>query len=267
MPKETHGAGRRTPGGRRSMEFPVEVRPVESRSVEYIGHRGRLARCVRARGRDGARGRRGRARECSAKGSSSARGSRWSEIEPERYRLAVDAARGDAAEGAGGEGEAEAGYARRQAASAKNPGLIRGEEIETWRTKVQTAAAEVAQAQARAGAGEAQSARRLRARAGRRASSRPAPSRPDSTFRSARCSRRSCAAIRCCCASRFRRGRDAAAAGTGRAVQRRRGHARSTRRASRTSPRGEPGLAHGRRHRERAQLRIVPSCAPAPSRA
>ncbi|HEX2121120.1 MAG TPA: efflux RND transporter periplasmic adaptor subunit, partial [Thermoanaerobaculia bacterium] len=43
---------------------------------------------------------------------------------------------------------AQAGFSRRQQASEKNPGLIRGEEIETWRTKVQSTAAEVAQAQA-----------------------------------------------------------------------------------------------------------------------
>ena len=33
--KETRGAAGGPPGGRRNMEFPVEVRPVESRNVEY----------------------------------------------------------------------------------------------------------------------------------------------------------------------------------------------------------------------------------------
>jgi RND family efflux transporter MFP subunit len=70
------------------------------------------------------------------------------EIELERYRLAVAAAEATVQKALAGKAEAEAGYERRQQASAKNPGLIRGEEIETWRTKVQSTAAEVSQAQA-----------------------------------------------------------------------------------------------------------------------
>jgi membrane fusion protein, multidrug efflux system len=73
------------------------------------------------------------------------------EIEPERYRLALQSAQASLEKALAGKAEAEAGYARRQAASAKNPGLIRGEEIETWRTRVQSTAAEVAQAQSAVG--------------------------------------------------------------------------------------------------------------------
>ncbi len=62
--------------------------------------------------------------------------------------LAVAAAQATLEKQLASKAEAEAGYARRQSASAKNPGLIRGEEIETWRTRVQTAVAEVSQAQA-----------------------------------------------------------------------------------------------------------------------
>ncbi len=70
------------------------------------------------------------------------------EIEPQRYQLAVEAAQATMQKNLASKAEADAGYARRQAASAKNPGLIRGEELETWRTRVQTAIAEVSQAQA-----------------------------------------------------------------------------------------------------------------------
>jgi multidrug efflux system membrane fusion protein len=70
------------------------------------------------------------------------------EIEPERYRVAVEAAQSSLERALAEKSEAEAGYARRQAANAKNPGLVRAEEVETWRTRVQTAAASVSQAQA-----------------------------------------------------------------------------------------------------------------------
>lgn len=83
-----------------------------------------------------------------SEGQSVAAGTALIEIEPERYRLAVEAAEATLQKQLASKAEAEAGFARRQTASAKNPGLIRGEEIETWRTRVQTAAAEVSQAQA-----------------------------------------------------------------------------------------------------------------------
>jgi RND family efflux transporter MFP subunit len=43
--------------------------------------------------------------------------------------------------------EADEALARREAANQKNPGLIIGEEIESWRTRAQTAAAELSQAE------------------------------------------------------------------------------------------------------------------------
>jgi membrane fusion protein, multidrug efflux system len=128
------------------MEFPVEVQPVESRNVEYtinaVGSLDAFERvAVTARVAGAVE------RVLFTEGQFVQRGQGLVEIDPERYRLAVEAAEATLQKSLAGKAEAEAGYARRQAASAKNPGLIRGEEVETWRTKVQSTAAEVAQSQ------------------------------------------------------------------------------------------------------------------------
>lgn len=134
-------------GSRKSIEFPVEVRPVESRKVEYtisaVGSLDAFERVAVTARVAGAIERVG-----FSEGQIVSKGQTLVEIDPERYRVAVQAAEAALQKASAGRSEAEAGYARRQAASAKNPGLIRGEEVETWRTKVQTAAAEVAAAQA-----------------------------------------------------------------------------------------------------------------------
>ncbi len=70
------------------------------------------------------------------------------EIEPERYRLAVESARAAREKAVASRADAEAGLKRRQQVVEKNPGLIPGEELETWRTRVATATAEVALAHA-----------------------------------------------------------------------------------------------------------------------
>jgi multidrug efflux system membrane fusion protein len=135
-------------GGRgRTIEFPVEVRPVESRRVEYsvtaVGSLDAFERvAVTARVAGAVE------RVNFSEGQVVGRGQALVEIDPERYRLAVAAAEAALQKASAGRSEAEAGYSRRQSASEKNPGLIRGEEVETWRTKVQTAAAEVAAANA-----------------------------------------------------------------------------------------------------------------------
>lgn len=142
-----NGGGPGGPGGRRTMEFPVEVQPVESRRVEYtinaVGSLEAFERvAVTARVAGAVE------RILFTEGQIVSAGQTLVEIEPQRYRLAVAAAEATLEKNSAARAEAEAGFARRQAASAKNPGLIRGEEIETWRTKVQSTAAEVSQAQA-----------------------------------------------------------------------------------------------------------------------
>jgi multidrug efflux system membrane fusion protein len=67
------------------------------------------------------------------------------EIEPERYRLAVEAAQAAHEKALAARADAEAGLKRRETVIAQNPGLIPGEELETWRTKVLVAASDVAQ--------------------------------------------------------------------------------------------------------------------------
>ena len=66
------------------------------------------------------------------------------EIEPERYKLTVESARAAWEKAKAAKADAEAGLNRRQQVVEKNPGLIPGEELETWRTRVRTATAEVA---------------------------------------------------------------------------------------------------------------------------
>jgi multidrug efflux system membrane fusion protein len=70
------------------------------------------------------------------------------EIEPERYKLAVESARATWEKAKAAKADAEAGVQRRQQVVEKNPGLIPGEELETWRTRVRTADADVALAYA-----------------------------------------------------------------------------------------------------------------------
>jgi multidrug efflux system membrane fusion protein len=66
------------------------------------------------------------------------------EIEPERYRLAVEAAQAAYDKAQASLADAEAGLKRREDVVKETPGLIPGEEIETWRTKVRVAVSEVA---------------------------------------------------------------------------------------------------------------------------
>jgi multidrug efflux system membrane fusion protein len=66
------------------------------------------------------------------------------EIEPERYKLAVEAAQASYDKALASKADAEAGLKRRETVIAQTPGLIPGEELETWRTKVSLAASDVA---------------------------------------------------------------------------------------------------------------------------
>lgn len=65
------------------------------------------------------------------------------EIEPERYRLLVEEASAALQKAQAALAEAETGLSRRDGANERTPGLIAGEEVESWRTRVATAKAEV----------------------------------------------------------------------------------------------------------------------------
>lgn len=135
------------PGGRRTLEFPVEVITVAAQKVTYtVDAVGSVEAFERVEITSRVAGAVERVR--FSEGQAVAAGQILVEIEPERYRLAVEAARANVQRADAERLEAEAGLERRTMANEKNPGLIRGEEIATWRTRAQTAAAEVSQARA-----------------------------------------------------------------------------------------------------------------------
>jgi multidrug efflux system membrane fusion protein len=124
--------------------YPVEVEPVEVRSLTYavnavgsidafekVQVTARVAGVVD--------------RVLFSEGNYANLGQVLVEIEPERYRLAVGAAQAAHEKAQASQADAEAGLKRREQVVNETPGLIPGEEIETWKTKVRVAAAEVAQ--------------------------------------------------------------------------------------------------------------------------
>ncbi len=138
-------AGPGGPGGKGAIVFPVEVAPVASRPVEYavtaVGSVEAFEKVqVTARVSGVVE------RVLFAEGEEVEKERKLVEIEPQRFQLAVDFARATWEKARAAKADAEAGLARREAADRKNPGLIPGEEITTFRTRVQTAAADVGQA-------------------------------------------------------------------------------------------------------------------------
>jgi multidrug efflux system membrane fusion protein len=69
------------------------------------------------------------------------------EIDPARYQLALRSARAQLQKVKASLADARAGLERREAASRERPGLVPGEELETFRTRVASAEAELAAAQ------------------------------------------------------------------------------------------------------------------------
>jgi multidrug efflux system membrane fusion protein len=129
---------------RTKMQFPVEVIRVQNRAVTYtlsavgsveafekVQVTARVAGVVE--------------RVLFTEGDRSVSGQILVEIEPQRYSLAVESAQASFAKANAAKSDADAGLKRRELVDAQNPGLIPGEEIEAWRTKVLVAAAEVAQ--------------------------------------------------------------------------------------------------------------------------
>jgi multidrug efflux system membrane fusion protein len=132
-------------GQRRSVAFPVEVEKVIARPVEYtvtaVGSVEAFERVEVTSRVPGAV-----ERVHFAEGSLVDPGTVLVEIEPERYRLAVRSARAAVEKQQAAHAEGQAGLARRVAVNEKNPDLVKEEDLDTWRTRVRTAAAEVAQA-------------------------------------------------------------------------------------------------------------------------
>ena len=138
------GGGRGAPGGaaaRGAMRFPVQIAPVVAREVEYavtaVGTVEAFERVqVTARVQGVVE------KVDFTEGASVQKGQVLAEIEPARYRLAVNAAEAALQQGIAQREEAKAAQARREQVNQANPGLIPGEELENFRTRARTAAAE-----------------------------------------------------------------------------------------------------------------------------
>jgi RND family efflux transporter MFP subunit len=131
--------------GPRKLEYPVEVAPLETRPVTYevtapgsidafqqVQITARVAGAVD--------------KVAFVEGQVVAAGDVLATIESDRYQNAVDQAKAALAKSSANQKSAEAQLARRTGASAQNPGLIPGEEIETHETAVDVAKADVASA-------------------------------------------------------------------------------------------------------------------------
>ena len=135
-----------TGGGGHKLEYPVEVAPLSLEQVQYA---------VTAPGSlDAFQQVQITARVAGAvdkvqfsEGQVVKEGQVLVTVESDRYLVAVEQAKATQAKAEATQRSVEAELARRQAATAKNPGLISGEEIQTYVTGVETAKADVMAAQ------------------------------------------------------------------------------------------------------------------------
>ena len=131
-------------GGRTRMQFPVDVEQVPVRSLVYtvsaVGSVEAFEKVQVTARVSGAVD-----RVLFSEGEYAAAGQTLVEIETERYRLAVESAQASFEKAEASKADAEAGLKRRETVITQTPGLIPGEEVETWRTKVLTAASDVAE--------------------------------------------------------------------------------------------------------------------------
>lgn len=135
------------PGARSRVMFPVEVAPVEVRTMVYsVSAVGSVDAFEKVQVTSRVPGVVDRV--LFAEGSTAAVDQVLVEVSPERYRLAVESAQATYEKALAAKADAEAGLKRREQVITQTPGLIPGEEVETWRTKVLLAASDVAQAKA-----------------------------------------------------------------------------------------------------------------------
>lgn len=138
------------PGGGRGqggMSFPVEVIPVAAERVEYVVSAvgsveafERVQLVARVAGAV--------ERVKFKEGDTIKKDQVLVEIDPARYSVAVRASRATLERTLAAKSEAEAGLARRSNTGPENEGVFSGEEIDTWRTRTRSTAAQVAEAQA-----------------------------------------------------------------------------------------------------------------------
>ncbi|MGZ8841820.1 MAG: efflux RND transporter periplasmic adaptor subunit, partial [Candidatus Aminicenantales bacterium] len=143
--KKDSAASPAAKGERGRVQFPVDVEKVSVRSLVYsVTAVGSVEAFEKVQVTARVAGAVDRVR--FAEGEYAAAGQVLVEIETERYRLALELAQASLEKADASKADAEAGLKRRETVTTQNPGLIPGEEVETWRTKVLTAASEVAQA-------------------------------------------------------------------------------------------------------------------------
>jgi multidrug efflux system membrane fusion protein len=132
------------PGGRKNLQFPVAVEKVEVREVEYavraVGTIDVFER-VQVVAKVGGAVDKVSFRE----GQEVKAGTVLAAIDPARFTLAARDAKASIARAEAAKAEAESGLRRRSEADQTNPGLIPGEELETWKTRVATADADLQQ--------------------------------------------------------------------------------------------------------------------------
>jgi len=130
--------------GRGRVQFPVDVEQVSVRSLVYsvtaVGSVEAFEKVQVTARVSGAVD-----RVLFSEGEYATAGQTLVEIETERYSLAVGSAQASFEKAEASKADAEAGLKRRETVQTQNPGLIPGEEVETWRTKVLTAASDVAE--------------------------------------------------------------------------------------------------------------------------
>jgi multidrug efflux system membrane fusion protein len=138
------GAPAAKPKPGQQMQFPVEIDPVRTQALIYsvsaVGSIEAFEKVQVTARVSGAVD-----RVLFSEGSFAQTGQVLVEIETERYTLALESARASAEKALAAKADAEAGLKRRQTVITQNPGLIPGEELETWKTKVLLAASDVAQ--------------------------------------------------------------------------------------------------------------------------
>ncbi len=141
------GAGGKTAFDRSKIMFPVETQPVTLRSLVYtvnaVGSVDAFEKVQVTARVPGVVD-----RVLFSEGSLARVDQVLVEIEPERYSLAVEAAQAFYEKAVASLADAEAGLKRRVTVTEQNPGLIPGEEVETWRTRVAVARSDVAQTKA-----------------------------------------------------------------------------------------------------------------------
>jgi len=137
------GRAGRGAGGEGGVAYTVDIMPIEARKLEYVVN---APGTIEAFERVQVTARVAGAVDKVAfkEGQEVKAGDVLVTIDAERYRLAVNSARAALDKAQAAQKDVEAMVTRREGASEKNPGLIPGEELETYRTKSLTAKADTA---------------------------------------------------------------------------------------------------------------------------